>query len=104
MNWKQTIFAGLIIIVAGIAAFYGYQYMNATPAPEVTRASGAGIAQGGSSSALLTLLGSLKGLKFDTSFFDDRTYKSLQDMTPEIVVPEKRGKPNPFIATEISSE
>ena len=82
-----------MIVVAGIAAYYGYRYMNSgVPAP-VTRTNGGG----GSSSELLVVLGSLRGLKFDTSFFDDRIYKSLQDVTPDISVPEVRGKANPFV-------
>ena len=94
MNWKQTIFAGLIIVAAGIAAFYGYQYMNVSALAPVTHLNG----ERGSSPELLVLLGSLQGMKFDTSFFDDRIYKSLQDVTPEILVPEVRGKANPFVA------
>ena len=93
MNWKQATIAIIIIAGAGAAAFFWYWYggLNATE-PVVRSSSEAG------SRELLDLLGSLEGLRFDVSFFDDPAYKSLQDFSPAIQEPESRGSENPFVA------
>lgn len=84
---------GLIIIVAGAAAFVWYRFLGTTPAEPVTHTNGQT-----SSKALLSLLGTLEGLKFDVSFFEDRLYKSLQDFSPDIPVPQTKGSANPFVS------
>ena len=82
----------IVVIVAGATAFLWYRYLGSRPAEPVTRTNG----QAAGSRELLTLLATLEGLKFDVSFFDDRLYKSLQDFSPEIAVPEAHGAVNPF--------
>ncbi|MFA4890519.1 MAG: hypothetical protein WC587_02730 [Candidatus Paceibacterota bacterium] len=44
---------------------------------------------------VLDMLGSLKSLKIDTDFFNDKTFKSLVDFSIEIT-PQPAGRSNPF--------
>ncbi|MBI2038924.1 MAG: hypothetical protein HYT22_01410 [Candidatus Niyogibacteria bacterium] len=92
--WKRTLVLGIIIIGVGAAALFWQRFLRSRSVEPVVRTNG----QAAGSQELLTLLGSLEGLTFDTSFFDDRLYKSLQDFSPEIQVPQTRGSQNPFVA------
>lgn len=71
--------------------FAWFQYRGIPLSAPVSRVSGPQ-AQG----TLLSLLGSLQGLRFDVSFFENRLYKSLEDITPDISLPEIKGRSNPF--------
>jgi len=44
---------------------------------------------------ILNMLGSLKSVKMDTEFFNDKTFKSLVDFSVEIA-PQPAGRFNPF--------
>lgn len=44
---------------------------------------------------ILDMLSSLKSVKMDTSFFNDKTFKSLVDFSVEIA-PQPAGRSNPF--------
>ncbi len=97
MNWKNLIVIGLIVVVAGGVAIGWSRFSGSSTSAPVTSSGGGGTADSG---ALLSTLGTLQGLKFDTSFFEDRLYKSLQDFTPDITVPKTQGLSNPFVAPE----
>ena len=86
----------IILIVAAIlgSAFIWYRFFTSAPVAPVASVSASGIDIG--SKSLLKLLESLEGLKFDLSILDDPLYKSLQDFTPNIILPESRGRANPF--------
>ena len=84
---------GIMIIGVAAVALFLQRFLGSRREELVTRTNW----QAGSQE-LLRLLGSLEGLTFDTSFFEDRLYKSLQDFSPEIPAPQTRGSGNPFIA------
>lgn len=44
---------------------------------------------------LLKVLTSLKSIKLDTSFFENKVFQSLVDFSVELT-PEESGRPNPF--------
>ena len=93
-NFRSVI--SLVLIVAAVlgTAFMWYRFFTSAPSPAVSLASSSGLAVG--SQSLLKLLESLEQLKFDLAVLDDPAYKSLQDFTPNISLPESKGRPNPF--------
>ena len=95
MNWKRLLVIGMIVVVAGAAALLWSRYFGSSPAAPVTHTT-----EQKSSKELLLLLETLRGLKFDTSFFNDQLYKSLQDFTPDIPTPQVQGKISPFVTPE----
>lgn len=91
MSWKKGILALIIVIVLVGVGIFAYQNLNIPSAILVSKVSGK---QPGES--LLSLLGSLEGLRFDISFFEKQLYKSLQDFTIDISLPSVKGRLNPF--------
>ena len=87
----------MVLIAAALlgSAFIWYRFFTSAPVAPVVSISGpAGIDVG--SKSLLKLLESLGGLKFDLQILDDPLYKGLQDFTPSVVLPESKGRANPF--------
>ena len=94
-NLRATI--SIVLIAAALfgSAFLWYRFFTATPpAPAVGTASANNIGVG--SQGLLLLLESLGSLKLDLGVLDNNIYKSLQDFTPNILLPETKGRANPF--------
>ncbi len=94
-NLRSTILLILIVVAILGSAFIWYRFFTSSPPAVVSRASSAGPAVG--SESLLKLLESLEKLKFDLSVLDNPAYKSLQDFTPNILLPESKGRANPFL-------
>ncbi|OGZ32665.1 MAG: hypothetical protein A3H02_01200 [Candidatus Niyogibacteria bacterium RIFCSPLOWO2_12_FULL_41_13] len=44
----------------------------------------------------IALLKTLETIKLDADFLNDPIYKKLRDLTPEIILPETKGRNNPF--------
>ena len=60
---------------------------------QTTPATGAGSSAEGQE--ILSVLNSLKAVKMDTEFFDDKVFKSLVDFSVELA-PQPAGRFNPF--------
>lgn len=94
-NLRSTISILLIIAALFGSAFLWYRFFTATPpAPVIGESSVNGVAVG--SRGLLVTLESLGGLKLDLGVLDNNLYKGLMDFTPNISLPETKGRPNPF--------
>ncbi|MEK7566816.1 MAG: hypothetical protein AAB527_01630 [Patescibacteria group bacterium] len=88
----------IVLIAAALfgSAFIWYRFFtSAPPVPVVGSVSANNNMEVGSKSLLL-FLESLEGLKFDLGVIDSPLYKSLQDFTPNILLPTTKGRANPF--------
>ena len=94
-NLRSTI--SIVLIAAALfgSAFIWYRFFTASPPAPVVGLASNGNAEVGSKSLLL-LLESLESLKLDLGVLDAPLYKSLQDFTPNILLPETKGRTNPF--------
>jgi len=93
-----------IAVLAGVAlvfSFMGYSlFMKGEQEVAVVAVSGNGgsykkgdlMPEGGE---ILKMLAELKSIKLDTSFFENKTFKSLVDFSVELTT-EKAGRLNPF--------
>lgn len=98
-NLRSTISILLIIAALFGSAFLWYRFFTATPPAPVIGASSVNGAAVGSQS-LLVILESLEGLKLDLGVLDNNLYKGLRDFTPNISLPETKGRVNPFAPLE----
>jgi len=46
---------------------------------------------------LVAAMNRIEKLTLDIDFFSDPAFKNLKDLTPVIVMPQKTGRPNPFL-------
>ncbi len=100
----KKIFKLTIAILLGVAlvfTFMGYSLFiggnqNATIVPlkgaGADKENNALVPEGGE---ILKMLATLKSIKLDVSFFDDKIFKSFVDFSVKLV-PEKVGRLNPF--------
>lgn len=93
-NLRSTISILLIALALIGSAVIWYRFFTSRPTPSVSRLQPEAAAVG--PKALLTLLESLEGLELDLNFLNDTVYKGLEDFTPEILLPESKGRNNPF--------
>ena len=94
---RQNILVAVLVIIILITAYIWYNHVQSRPSEAVTRSSEGAIP---AAKELLVLLQQLERVRIDTSFFEDPVYKSLIDLTPQIVIPEVRGRINPFAPLE----
>ncbi|TSC67037.1 MAG: hypothetical protein G01um101472_556 [Parcubacteria group bacterium Gr01-1014_72] len=89
------IIAGLIVLAA-LAYFY---FRDAVEVPEGTATLTGELGGGGSASQLtadlVPLILQLQSIKLNRAFFDDSVFKSLRDITIELLR-QPVGRPNPF--------
>ena len=91
---KQNIlFAVLVVALLG-TLYIWYSQAPTTGTEGVSRVEGPSNQQ---RIQFLALLRVLKGLKFDTSFFQDPVYQSLIDSGVQVILPTERGAINPFL-------
>lgn len=93
----------LLIVLAALVLLFAYaMYSSRGGNGEGTASAGAGNALSKSANPtfsekedLLKVLMSLKSIKLDTGFFDNKVFQSLVDFSVELP-PEESGRPNPF--------
>lgn len=93
-NLRSTISILLIALALIGSAVIWYRFFTSKPSEPVSRLAPEAAAVG--PKALLALLETLEGLDLDLNFLNDPVYKSLQDFTPQILLPESKGRNNPF--------
>lgn len=92
----------LIIVLVGailITALIWFRYFRSQGVPSVisvTQDSEEDRAILTAGKEFIAILKTLEKIKLDTGFLDDPIYKKLRDLAPEIVLPEEKGRDNPF--------
>lgn len=92
----------LIIILVGailITAFVWFRYFQNQGGPEiiaVTQNNEEDKAILATDKEFIALLKTLETIKLEADFLDDPIYKKLRDLTPLIILPETKGRDNPF--------
>lgn len=105
-KYKQQLTDVLIVCILPIAIMLAYHYYFSTPTEDdallsVDSAS-LGIATPGGAelgSKTKEILNTLSAISFDTTFFADPTFLSLQDLTP-VYMSTGTGRPYPFTTPE----
>lgn len=91
---RQNIFIIVAILILIVTGYIWYRYLQSRPSELVSRGGEENIVP--EARELLVLLKTLEKVEIDTAFFEDRVYKSLLDLTPDISVPAIKGRTNPF--------
>lgn len=90
---QNILFVVLVVAILG-TLYIWYSQSRSTGSEGISRV------EGPSNQAriqFLALLRTLKGLKFDTSFFQDPIYQSLIDSGVKVLLPAEKGAINPFL-------
>ncbi|PIR69654.1 MAG: hypothetical protein COU47_01990 [Candidatus Niyogibacteria bacterium CG10_big_fil_rev_8_21_14_0_10_46_36] len=90
---KQNILVAVLAVALLGTAYIWYSQSPTTGNEGISRVEGPSNQQ---RIQFLALLRTLKGLKFDTSFFQDPVYQSLIDSGVQVNIPAERGAINPF--------
>lgn len=100
----------LIIVLVGailITVFVWFRYFQSQggipaviPVTQNSEEDNAILAAG---KEFIAILKTLEKIKLDTGFLEDPIYKKLRDLTPEIILPQEKGRENPFIPYEIQN-
>lgn len=96
---KENILIIILVAAIIITAFVWFRYFQNRPPPALIQVGGGSaeekeIMVGGKE--FIALLKTLEKIKLDTSFLGDPIYKSLRDLTPQIILPQEKGRENPF--------
>lgn len=92
----------LIVVLVGailITAFIWFRYFRSQGVPSVisvTQNSEKDKTILTAGEEFIALLKALEKIKLDADFLNDPIYKKLRDLTPEIILPETKGRDNPF--------
>lgn len=97
MKNRQNILMIVLVIIIIITAYIWYGYVRSKPSEIVVRSSEGVVPE---AQGLLTLLQAIEKVRIDTSFFEDPVYNTLEDLSPPIIVPETRGRANPFASLQ----